>query len=209
MKTHWQQVLRELTVQPDKHARFLNTISLMEYMGARKIVKSQFEKNIDSEVLAHMTEEIRHAQIFKKMALKMSDGHLKTYTDEFLLAGEAGRSYIQSVDQAVCAALEGEDSYLNYLLSTLLIEERANQVYPFYAQLMEPFGGASQIKAILREEEHHLEQIQSLLAESSKVSSQKLMALRMIEQRAFDFLIQSVALELGMEVSIPGVAFDL
>ena len=63
---YWKQVLSELVKHNELHAKFLNTISLMEYMGARKIVKSQLEKNVDSEVLAHMTEEIRHAQIFKK-----------------------------------------------------------------------------------------------------------------------------------------------
>lgn len=192
----WKNVLSQLVTKTDKHARFLNTISLMEYMGARKIVKSQLEKNIDRDVLAHMTEEIRHAQVFKKMALKLSDGKLTTYADHFLLAGEAGRSYIQSVDQSVAAALNGEHSFYNYLLSTLLIEERANEVYPFYSQLLEPLGYSSQIKAILREEENHLQQIQQLLEKSPHLTSQKLDALRMIEQKSFDYLIQCIALEL-------------
>ncbi len=189
--TDWKQILIELVKEPQQHARFLNTISLMEYMGARKIMKSQKESVIDREVLAHMTEEIRHAQIFKKMALKLSEGHLKTYDDEYLLAGAAGRAYIQSVDQSVAAALNGEDSHYNYLLSTLLIEERANTVYPFYADLMEPLGFASYIKTILREEEHHLEQIQTELQKNEKLTSQKLAALRMIEQKAFNFLMIS------------------
>ena len=146
------------------------------------------------EVLAHMTEEIRHAQIFKKMALKLSDGALKTYDNEYLLAGDAGRSYIQSVDQSVAAALKGEKPYLNYLLSTLLIEERANEVYPFYCELMEPLGFAGPIRGILREEENHLEEIQNRLVGSDSLSSQKLDALRMIEQQAFEFLMDSVAL---------------
>lgn len=193
----WKRVLSQLVKNSEKHARFLNTISLMEYMGARKIVKSQLEKNIDSEVLAHMTEEIRHAQIFKKMALKLSEGLLKNYGDEFLLAGVEGRAYIQTVDQSVAAALNGEDSHYNYLLSTLLIEERANSVYPFYAELMEPMGFSSYLRGILREEEHHLEQIQTSLENSQKLSSQKLQALRMIEQKAFDFLIQAVDRELN------------
>ena len=192
MRVDWRSILKRLVENKELHARFLNTISLMEYMGARKIVKSQLERNIDSEVLAHMTEEIRHAQIFKKMALKLSDGHLKTYSDEYLLAGPEGRAYIQSVDQSVAAALQGENSYLNYLLSTLLIEERANQVYPYYAELMEPLGFSGHLRTIMREEENHLDQIKEALLGSNKIMSQQLEALRMIEQQAFDFMMTSV-----------------
>ncbi len=198
MKAFWKDVLSELVKHNDLHGMFLNTISLMEYMGARKIVKSQLEKNVDAEVLAHMTEEIRHAQIFKKMALKLSNKKLKTYADEHLLAGGAGRAYIQSVDQSIAAALNGENSYFNYLLSTLLIEERANEIYPYYEKLLEPLGFGGYIRGILREEENHLEQIKNHLENSPQFSSQKLDALRMIEQRAFDFLIGEVALALNM-----------
>ncbi len=197
--TNWKEILGRLVQRPRMHAKFLNTISLMEYMGARKIMKSQLEKDINREVLSHMTEEIRHAQIFKKMALKLSEGLLATYDDRHLLAGPAGRSYIQSVDQSISAALLGENPYLNYLLSTLLIEERANTVYPFYAELMEPLGFSSNLKAILREEENHLDQIQAELENNRKLSSQKLDALRMIEQKAFDFLMYSVDQELNIE----------
>lgn len=193
----WKNVLTDLVKRPRLHARFLNTISLMEYMGARKIVKSQLEKNIDSEVLAHMTEEIRHAQIFKKMALKLSEGELQTYDDKHLLAGAEGRLYIQTVDRSVEAALEGQDSYYNYLLSTLLIEERANQVYPFYSELLEPFGFGGYLRTILREEEHHLEQINEQLLQSSRLSEAKINALRMVERDAFFNLIGAVGLELG------------
>lgn len=188
----WQKVLSELVQRPLLHAKFLNTISLMEYMGARKIVKSQLEHNVDSEVLSHMTEEIRHAQIFKKMALKLSEGKLKTYADEYLLAGAEGRAYIQSVDQSIAAALNGQNAKLNYMLSTLLIEERANEVYPFYAELLQPSGFAGHLRGILREEEHHLEQIKQGLENSQKISSQSLEALRMIEEQAFNGLIDAV-----------------
>lgn len=193
MSRDWRNVLMKLVRNPEKHARFVNTISLMEYMGARKIMKSQREDKVDMEVLAHMTEEIRHAQIFKKMALKLSGGALQTYGDHHLLAGYEGRAYIQSVDQAVAAALGGQNSHLNYLLSTLLIEERANDVYPFYCELLDPFDMAGPIRGILREEENHLRQIEELLSSTPKLSNEKMQALRMIEQQAFDLLIQAVS----------------
>jgi len=192
MLAPWKSVLTRLISKPEVHARFLNTISLMEYMGARKIMKSQREESVSAEILAHMAEEVRHAQVFKKLALKLSHGELKTYREEHLLAGPMARNYIQTVDQAIASALLGENSYLNYLLSTLLIEERANTIYPFYAELMEPLGLSSFIRNILKEEEHHLSEIQKYLMDSQHLSEAQMGALRMIEQEAFNAIIHEI-----------------
>ena len=189
----WKTVLTELSQRPHDHARFINSISHMEYMGARKIMKSQHEDSVSADVLAHMAEEIRHAQVFKKMALKLSDGLLVSYDEEFLLAGNEARAYIQSVDQGVAGVLKRQDSYYNYLLSTLLIEERANKVYPFYAQLLEPYGFSTHIQKILREEEHHLKEIEDNLKERQGLSSEQMEHLRELESTAFDTLIRAVS----------------
>lgn len=202
MRVQWKDVLREIVKRPLIHGRFLNTISLMEYIGARKIVKSQFEKNIDQNVLNHMNEEIRHAQVFKKMALKVSGGELKTYDEPYLIAGNEARAYLQCVDRSVESALNGENSYANYLLSTLLIEERANEIYPFYSELMEPLGFSHFIKNILKEEELHLQDTLSALQENNVLTAAQLSALRMIEGQAFQQLIEAIAREMGMAPTI-------
>lgn len=192
----WQATLSQLVKNSQCHGRFLNTLSLMEYMGARKIIKSQKEEAVSIEVLTHAAEEIRHAQVFKKLALKVSGGELTTYRDDQLLAGTQARNYIQTVDLAICEALKGENSYLNYLLSTLLIEERANQVYPYYAQLLAPLGLGRFVENILKEEEIHLEEIQKHLLSKSSLREPQLAALRMLEQQAFDDLIQGISMEM-------------
>jgi hypothetical protein len=196
----WQDVLTRLSENRELHARFLNSISLMEYMGARKIMKSQHEKDVSFEVLAHMSEEVRHAQIFKKMALKLSEGQLISYDEPFLLAGNEARAYIQTVDQSVCQVLQQKDTHLNYLLSTLLIEERANSVYPFYIKLVEPYGFGSHIQKILREEEHHLKEIEDGLKQKQILDDQQMAHLRAQEQLAFDQLIATVDRELKIVV---------
>ena len=196
MEYNWKDILTRLIDFSYLHARFLNTISLMEYMGARKIIKSQLERDIDSQVLAHITEEIRHAQIFKKMALKLSGGKLATYEDCHLLAGEQGRSYIQSVDRSVATALNHENSRGNYLLSTLIIEERANQIYPFYAQLMKPLGFGPQISNIFQEEKHHLEQIRGQIMQSGQLDSSQMEVLRIMEKEAFGAFMEAVVFQI-------------
>ena len=198
----WKNILIRLIDSPLLHARFLNTLSLMEYMGARKIIKSQLEENIDTQILAHMTEEIRHAQIFKKMALKLSEGRLVTYRDSHLLAGSQGRNYIQSVDQSVAEILNYENSRRNYLLSTLIIEERANQLYPFYAQLMKPLGFGSQISNVFQEEKNHLEQIRQQILQSGELDPLQMEFLCKIELRAFDAFMEAVKSQLDSNESI-------
>jgi rubrerythrin len=185
------------------HARFLNTISLLEYMGARKILKSQKEEKMCSQVLAHAAEEIRHAQSFKKLALKMSAGKLTSYSDDQLLCGKEAREYFQSLDQVVHEEL-GEDSYSNYLYTTLLIEERANQVYPIYETVLARAGFPGVLKAIVREEDGHLKEIleslkdqdiqlaRSGIRSKSTLTVDKMIEFRMFETAAFEKFISSV-----------------
>ena len=186
---NWQLTLKKLIDHPEIHGRFLNTLSLMEYIGARKIVKSQRESQIDSEVLAHMTEEIRHAQIFKKLALQISDGRLRTYDEEYLAAGAEGRSYLQTIDRGIESLLGHGRFWENYLLSTLVIEERANQVYPEYARLLAPFGMDGYLKTILREEAKHLNEIREQLGGLNGLNQDQLAAIKQLEQQAFDAII--------------------
>ena len=46
------------------HAKWLNALSHLEYIGTRKIIKSQLSENIDYETLKHIHEESRHALFF-------------------------------------------------------------------------------------------------------------------------------------------------
>lgn len=202
---NWQGVLQSVAEDRATLSRLMNSISLMEYMGARKIIKSQLEKDICAEVLAHMSEEIRHAQVFKKMALKLSDGVLDTYEDEHLLAGAQARAYIQTVDQAIYEALPEKDSHLNYLLSTLLIEERANSVYPYFSRVVAAYGFSTHIDKILREEEHHLQEIEERLMGRGEIGENKLNQLRHIETQAFFNLIEAIAREQSMPNSAGAV----
>ncbi|MEO5970724.1 MAG: hypothetical protein ABIQ95_12425 [Bdellovibrionia bacterium] len=204
---NFEKTIAQLETNPELHARFLNTLSLLEYIGARKILKSQKEEKISSQILAHAAEEIRHAQTFKKLALKMSSGKLSTYSEDHLLCGKEAREYFQSLDQAVHAEI-GEDSYTNYLFTTLLIEERANQIYPIYEPVLARAGYPGVLKAIVKEEDSHLKDILTSLQEQGReqkkdrpsMSVDKMIELRMLEAAAFEKFISTVhaaALNLG------------
>ncbi|MFZ9595960.1 MAG: hypothetical protein ACO3A2_07775 [Bdellovibrionia bacterium] len=213
-----EMVLNALELRPMLHARFLNTLSLLEYIGARKIFKSQAESSINASLLAHAAEEIHHAQTFKKLALKLSQGKLTSYSEDHLLCGREAKEYFQCLDYGVHAEVE-TDSWMNYLYTTLLIEERANQVYPLYEPILARAGFAGILKSIVKEEASHMQDILKHLqeqtwsitpasqlshplspaslpvvlpTEDSLKSDTRLMELRMLEAAAFEKFTQAL-----------------
>lgn len=196
--TEWQKILTEVVKRPEIHGRFLNTLSLLEYIGARKIMKSQDEARITPTTLAHMTEEIRHAQIIKKLALKVGGDAVKTYAEESLMCGLEARAYIQAIDHAAASVVGPKSSWVNYLLTTLVIEERAQELYPFYDELLIPRGLGGPLKAIFREEEGHLEQVIEALQETGKITKTQIEIVR--QQESMYFTSFFVAVEKKLKV---------
>jgi len=183
--TRWQTTLANIIDYPEFHAKFLNTLSLLEYIGSRKIMKSQDEAHITPMVLGHMAEEIRHAQILKKMAIKVGGHQVKNYADHSLLCGTEGRAYIQAIDHKAEEVLDQKDSWANYLLTTLIVEERAQEIYPLYDSLLEKYKLSGPLKGIVREEEEHLAQVTELLKSQANCSDEMIEKVREEERKFF------------------------
>lgn len=198
----WKLILKEVVSRPELHARFLNTLSLLEYIGARKIMKSQEESQITPTVLAHMTEEIRHAQVLKKLALKVGGEAVRSYAEESLLCGREGREYIQGIDLKACALLSEKNPWQNYLVTTLIVEERAQSLYPYYDELLIPLGLGGPLKAIYREEEEHLTQVLSALKMAGGLTETQVDLVRQEEKVRFDAFFTAVSGRLKQEVSL-------
>lgn len=199
--TRWQTTLANLIDVPELHGRFLNTLSLLEYIGARKIMKSQDESKITPMLLGHMVEEIRHAQVVKKIAIKVGGSAMSTYAESHLLCGQEGRDYIQAIDHKAQEVLGQKDSWVNYLLTTLVIEERAQELYPLYDSLLQPYGLNGPLKAIFREEEEHLAQTITLLKAQGQCTDEMIESVRDEERRYFLRFFQAVDRELFLSRS--------
>lgn len=192
------QVLESMHGRLDVHAKLINTFSLLEYIGSRKIVKSQTDRELNAEVLSHIAEEIRHSLVLKNLALKLSSGELISYSDDHLLCGSAGKLYIQTVDKEAQRLLPESVSnpWVNYLLTTLLVEERASQIYPIYDAWLENLGQAGKFKSIIRDEDRHLQVVSDHL-EANQVSQNSYMnELRTIESHAFNRFMDSILMTL-------------
>lgn len=189
----WRKTILSLSERPSHHARFLNSLSLLEYIGARKIMKSQDESKITPQLLAHMAEEIRHAQILKNLALRMSKGLLTHYSEEHTLCKKSATAYIQNIDWDVAVIFPIPNPWANYLGTTLLIEERANQIYPFYEEVLTELGFKGFLKKIFLEERSHLDTVKNLLAEEKGFSEENWKVLRQKESLYFANFMEDVA----------------
>src|SRR6476646_4684980 len=52
-----REVLDRIVVDPRLHARFVNTLSRLEYVGVRKILKSRRSERLDIDGLQHILDE--------------------------------------------------------------------------------------------------------------------------------------------------------
>ena len=155
-----EELVSALLVDPGLHARFVNTLSMLEYLGARKILKSQRADSISLEILRHAAEEIRHAQILKSLALRWSGGELRGYREEELLCGRQAREYFHRLEEE-CALMHSRTEPTQvYTLTTLLVEKRAVRFYPVYALALKKAGIPNALGAILNDERNHLEEMQ-------------------------------------------------
>jgi hypothetical protein len=147
------------------HARWLNTLSLMENTGARKISASEDPVNVTYIILKHAAEEHRHAFYLKKQIEKI-EYSCPTYAPEYLLAPAVSKYYLNALDIAVCRYLKNElglDStklkFAAYLLVTYAIEVRADELYPIYQTCLDSSASKINVKSIILEEEGHLEEM--------------------------------------------------
>jgi len=148
---------------PDLHTRWLNTLSMMENTGARKIAAAEDRVRVDLLMLKHAAEEARHAYYLKKQIGKLDASACPTYEADYLLAPVDSHAYLNRLDVRVCRylkqalQLDGPAlKYAAYLLVTYAIEVRADALYPVYQDALNSAGSRVQVKSIIVEEEGHL-----------------------------------------------------
>ena len=159
-----QKIFQSIIADNQLHARFLNTLSLMENTGARKISASEHKTKVSFLILKHACEEARHAFYLKKQIQKVANlDDFPTYENPYLVAPFASYTYLHSLDIQVCRYLKqtlhlsGEAlRYAAYLLVTYSIEVRADELYPIYQDALDEAKSKVNVKSIIVEEEGHL-----------------------------------------------------
>ena len=98
-------LLDSIVAEPVRHARMINTLSLLEHMGSHKIMATQHSAAIDQATLKHVAEEAHHAFFMKRQAEKTAERPLEYVADD-LLAPCSARMYFQRLEGATVRALD-------------------------------------------------------------------------------------------------------
>lgn len=152
------------------HAKWLNSLSMMENTGARKISKYEHPVHTGIVVLKHAAEEARHAYYLKKQIEKLGKNACPDYSYPYLLAPVESHHYLNMLDVEACRYLKNklklEGRALKhgaYLLVTYAIEVRADMLYGIYQEALTKVKSRVNVKSIIAEEEGHLEEMQKML----------------------------------------------
>jgi hypothetical protein len=152
------------------HSKWLNSLSMMENTGARKISKYEDPVHTNIIVLKHAAEEARHAYYLKKQISKLVKDGCPDYSYPYLIAPVESYHYLQQLDVQACRyiksklKLEGRAlKHGAYLLVTYAIEVRADMLYGIYQDALTLHKSKVNVKSIIAEEEGHLEEMQRML----------------------------------------------
>ncbi len=163
-------IVDKIVASDDIHAKWLNSLSMMENTGARKISKYEHPVHTNIIVLKHAAEEARHAYYLKKQIGKLSPDACPDYSAPYLLAPLESYHYLNMLDVEACRYLKnklnltGRDlKHGAYLLVTYAIEVRADMLYGVYQDALTKHASKVNVKSIILEEEGHLEEMQRML----------------------------------------------
>lgn len=207
MRERLLNVLKQISTHPETESRWLNTVSLMEFIGARKISRTVADRHPSLAVLQHLADETRHALAFKRLAFEVAGKEPEGY-----LCIEAAKTYFQTLDRALSAwATERrgqEDTFLNYLLTTTLIEERAMVIYPLYKAATASDAVKAELKNVVIEEQSHRVEIEERCKQILALAGVKdLSEVEALETKLFDGFLSALEREVsGVPVVGSGAA---
>ncbi len=191
----------DIVVQDDHlHARWLNTFSFLEYIGFRKIVKSQRAEVLNRSLLMHALEEGRHALLLKKLAVKLAGPAFDFYTPETMLCTDAAKTYFQELDhgcdEKFADRSDLERAKLVYLYVTWLVERRALDVYGLYHKVLGDSEVAPKLRALLAEEVGHLRAVEAGIAAGDPDHAARSSEFEALEHRLYETFVSALAHEL-------------
>ena len=185
------QLLPNIINDDQQHARWLNTLSMMESVGARKIAGYVDPIHVDELTLQHASEEARHAHYLKRQISKIGQ-KLPDYSRDNLLAPRASYHYLHRLDWTCSRYLKQKGltgralKNHSYLYVTYLIEVRAMKLYHTYQAALTHSSSPVHVRSILKEEEGHLANMTAQLDQTGPDWQAHCHDLHAAEQKLFE-----------------------
>jgi hypothetical protein len=194
-----REVLSRIVSRPHWHARWLNTLARLEYVGVRKMLKARRSETLDLDGLRHILEEAAHATRLKKAALSVATdpSWVETFSEEHTLCGGAAEHYFQAIDREAARRLaetdcDGSALEACYLVTSAAIELRARSFYPTYQDVLDAAGSAVSVASIIGDEQAHLEHMALELPRVIPSWEVVLRGVMLTEERCFQAYLDDV-----------------
>jgi len=185
-------LLDSIVAEPKRHARMINTLSLLEHMGSHKIMATQHSAAIDQATLKHVAEESHHAFFMKRQAEKTAERALEYVADD-LLAPSSARMYFQRLEGATVRALgEARSARAAYLYMSMIVEFRALWFYGLYEQALKRARHALSLKRVLGEEQAHLGDMAERLEAGSELDDARAAEVLAAERTLYSRLLRAL-----------------
>lgn len=170
-----KKILQEIVLKPKLHVMWLNTLSNLEYSGARKITKFLPPNSASLEMLQHASEEFRHAWFFKKQISRLDSDILNNSVERSIcFKGQIFRRYLDILDIKIAKWLKREGLKIDdrcYFLTTYAIEVRAKYLYELYESFLKGIGHKISVRTIIKEEINHLRIMEKEIVEDQVLIS--------------------------------------
>src|ERR1700733_11394941 len=173
------------------HARFMNTLSMLEHMGSHKIMATQHGLGIDQPTLKHLAEETRHAFFFKRHANREA-GRTLEYSVADMIAPLAARRYFQRLEAEMIRAFPADiHPRATYLTMSMVVEFRAVWGYRLYQAALVNARSMVSLKSLLAEEAGHLTDMAERLHSLGELDIERLRGFCAVETSLYGRLLSA------------------
>lgn len=169
IETYFQNLILPNCLR-DQHAHgcLLRLFVVLEAAGARRIHRFLRHGVWTEQILSHAAEEARHALFFARKYRQVTGSTLDIQSVSLL--DRSGLRYFRSIDLLIGRFLESRGialrkkrSYYAYLLTTMIVEVRAVEIYLSYDKVIASTDSRLSLKPLLQEECRHLKNIEENL----------------------------------------------
>jgi hypothetical protein len=186
-----QAMLAGFIADRPTHARFMNTLSMLEHMGSHKIMATQHGQDIDQPTLKHLAEETRHAFFFKRHANREA-GRTLEYSAADMIAPLAARRYFQRLEAEMVRAFPADiHPRATYLTMSMVVEFRAVWDYRLYQAALVNARSMVSLKSLLAEEAGHLTDMAERLRGLGELDIDRLRRFCAVETKLYARLLSS------------------
>lgn len=164
-RSEFHDFFKQATASEANHYLWLRSLSYLEFIGYRKIVKALGYDEVNRGVFHHLSDEIQHSFMLRELAEKKAKEHAtNAFSEKFQKIAE---DYFQTLDQFIDQSIEKlygkQNPFLCYMLVSYIIEKRAMQVYPQYLEYLSDLAEKHIVQKIITDEKEHLHYLEKKL----------------------------------------------